>query len=1482
MKHYYQRYLYLAFFLSFIISPFFAQAQTPGLIYKPAANGGEKILDPNGDGYVSVQRTPPGFAGTRDEGAGFSEITYRPFPALENEPLNDITTGSNGGHTDLAPPNYTGATGSPISAFYNGTQVMFRIRLGGASTASKGYSVMIDTDGLFGNLVEGSNPATTPNPGFEFEVVFASNFEVSIYDHRGKPTGGSKIWSGSVDQYSQRAVAASTSSGNADYFYDFYVPLSAFPSSGTGSLTADTPLRFSGITITSAQSGISGTVSDVGGVNYAAYDFSKQKAWGDVISTFPATSLNQLRSGEFGKLSAKAPVVNPNIIAGATSISGTSSEALNATITVFRKVGTAAPVSIGTTTVTSDGLWTLTGIPLTLLQDGDIITATVTPTSKNVSPASAPVTVKSGVCTGTTPPRLTGISTGAGTRFFDLIPSYSGFQILKFYYTENGVSKFISSAAVNLTAGTAYTSAIAAPVNNTNYTVTSTPTTSTGTATGCESLNSNRLCYTTNNSSTVNPNTVTINSVSYNGTTNNAVASPSVTEVPLNLSAINVTLALNGGNQAGNLVVYKNGLATSFTTPYTTSTTTATINTSGISLVAGDVLAVRTVQTAGCAGQSVPSNFLTVQETTATPTINPITACGKVITLTGTSTEPAGTVLQFYTGGTAGQRNGTLILQSGTSTPITATVTNQGNWAVNFSGAASGGIAAGTAITTRAKAVGKIRSVNSNAVSSTLAPVAPVVNTPITEGATTVSGTAPAGSQVTLAIDGTPFTPVTATGSGTWTVSGLSALEVFAGASVTATYKISGNECVSERSTPVIVNCTPPATSPTVTPGATALCSGSNFSVTLSNSEYGVTYRLVTQTGTSPNFVYTESGASALGNGGTITLTSAAVTGATTFRVRARKVSGAACDAIFTGTYNVTANPLPPSNYVLTINSSSAASGCAGTSPVISLAASQTGFSYQLINDSTKQPVLLLGGNSDAKDGTGGTLTFTVASVSATTTYGIRVVNTAQTTKCAVENTNKVTYTVNGPSSNQSVTISTNRTCAGGSAIVYVATNNDTFSYQLYRASDNTTVGAAFTGNGQVQQITVSPTVTTTYYVRVVGNTCTVDLTNRVTLEVNAGGPVVSAGQNQTVCGSTATLQGSNPAPGTGKWTINTTSGNNTNATFTNSNSATTEVTGLTSGTYTFTWTVTTANCGSSSANTTVIVNCPAQYSVAPPRYKSQYRVNDILATASDPDKLPSAPETSNGVSSASLASGSLPPGTELLGSGNIRVSNPSALFPGTYRFSVSTFDQRSVETITPMAITIYGEEPTITPLPVELVYFTATVQNGIVNLQWLTASEENNKAFEVERSADGKTFEHIGTVKGNGNSSQPIRYSYADKNPLDGTVYYRLKQLDFDGEFAYSKVIAVSALGIAADMQLQVYPNPFANDLNITITAHKNGNASLQLLDMQGKTIHTGNVELHPGLNELTLPLRFVKKGLYILKLSGNGINGTVKVLKN
>ena len=126
--------------------------------------------------------------------------------------------------------------------------------------------------------------------------------------------------------------------------------------------------------------------------------------------------------------------------------------------------------------------------------------------------------------------------------------------------------------------------------------------------------------------------------------------------------------------------------------------------------------------------------------------------------------------------------------------------------------------------------------------------------------------------------------------------------------------------------------------------------------------------------------------------------------------------------------------------------------------------------------------------------------------------------------------------------------------------------------------------------------------------------------------------------------------------------------------------------------------------------------------------------------------------------------------------------------------------------------------------LPVELTSFTACVIGNAVKLSWETETEVNNYGFEVERSkkfdARSETWEKIGFVNGNGNSNSPKSYFYEDKNVTAGKYSYRLKQIDNDGQFEYSKTIEVN-ITLPAKFELsQNYPNPF-NPTKKTFICH-------------------------------------------------------------
>ena len=185
-------------------------------------------------------------------------------------------------------------------------------------------------------------------------------------------------------------------------------------------------------------------------------------------------------------------------------------------------------------------------------------------------------------------------------------------------------------------------------------------------------------------------------------------------------------------------------------------------------------------------------------------------------------------------------------------------------------------------------------------------------------------------------------------------------------------------------------------------------------------------------------------------------------------------------------------------------------------------------------------------------------------------------------------------------------------------------------------------------------------------------------------------------------------------------------------------------------------------------------------------------------------------------------------------------------------------------------------------PLPVQLTYFDAqNAANHTAKLSWTTASEINNSHFDVERSYDGRTFEAIGKVSGNGNSQHQIEYSYTDASvsKLENTVYYRLKQVDFDGAYEYSDIRVVRFDAVGNDMPLVAYPNPMNDELNVMLSLPSGEKYQLQVTSPQGALVHQKNHVFSSGLH--TLDLSQWNSGVYIVEVISDRGSEHIKVMK-
>lgn len=167
---------------------------------------------------------------------------------------------------------------------------------------------------------------------------------------------------------------------------------------------------------------------------------------------------------------------------------------------------------------------------------------------------------------------------------------------------------------------------------------------------------------------------------------------------------------------------------------------------------------------------------------------------------------------------------------------------------------------------------------------------------------------------------------------------------------------------------------------------------------------------------------------------------------------------------------------------------------------------------------------------------------------------------------------------------------------------------------------------------------------------------------------------------------------------------------------------------------------------------------------------------------------------------------------------------------------------------------------------PVGLSYFDAIVENNtVVRLNWQTASETNNSHFEVQRSSDGILFERIENVPGAGTSSQVNTYTTLDPKPHKGLSYYRLKQVDFDGQFTFSDIVTVmiSANG-GVEIKVTNYPNPTSNFINLTINSTENLEAEVNLMNSIGQRVRQEKINLSIGLNNHQINVSDLIPGYY------------------
>ncbi len=195
--------------------------------------------------------------------------------------------------------------------------------------------------------------------------------------------------------------------------------------------------------------------------------------------------------------------------------------------------------------------------------------------------------------------------------------------------------------------------------------------------------------------------------------------------------------------------------------------------------------------------------------------------------------------------------------------------------------------------------------------------------------------------------------------------------------------------------------------------------------------------------------------------------------------------------------------------------------------------------------------------------------------------------------------------------------------------------------------------------------------------------------------------------------------------------------------------------------------------------------------------------------------------------------------------------------------------------------------------LPVQLLSFVGQKKNTVVELKWSTSSEQNNKGFDVERSYDATTYEKLGFVSGKGTTNQMSAYQFNDvtfnRKSQQGVqtepalIYYRLKQIDFNGEYNYSQVVVINnKVANGQSIQFTAVPNPYQSNFELTIQSNQTSEAWVEVFDGYGKRIANQSLTLTEGKTTLSFDQGSEwKSGMYFIVLRVGDEQQTIRIIR-
>lgn len=183
-----------------------------------------------------------------------------------------------------------------------------------------------------------------------------------------------------------------------------------------------------------------------------------------------------------------------------------------------------------------------------------------------------------------------------------------------------------------------------------------------------------------------------------------------------------------------------------------------------------------------------------------------------------------------------------------------------------------------------------------------------------------------------------------------------------------------------------------------------------------------------------------------------------------------------------------------------------------------------------------------------------------------------------------------------------------------------------------------------------------------------------------------------------------------------------------------------------------------------------------------------------------------------------------------------------------------------------------------IIPLPIELIAFSASCNGNSILVEWTTATERNNDYFVLEKSYDALDFHEITRIDGAGNSIEKRRYSFADYEQGGRTVYYRLRQVDYDGTNDVSEIIDAVCHENMDNPEINIYPNPFHDELVLSLENFGKNSVTVEIFDIIGALVMSGDYAFD---YEIRLNLSELAPANYTVRLSSADFVTSVRVVK-